>query len=528
MSIIKHLDDDNRFCQLNDPGRQFYAGVPIRSPNGINIGVYCVFDDKPRPQGLSADEVRFIREISRVVMDYLESKRSHEWYRREQRMVRGLGSFVKGEATLWKWAEEASEHRASFQDLPGMSEGFLNKSLQTATPAAATQQQQHQSQNQAMSPDSEAPIADDKLTGWRHHGRGDGKAAAATTPRSKTARIPEASNAPVSESKPAQRQTGSMDSLRGNIDRVFSKAANVIRESIEVEGVLFLNANLRSHSGLAGNIPSEPPSPFDGRHSSSSGPSSGDDSPRHPTCDVLGFSTSHGSSIVGDTIPSEFTGCRETFLQRLLRRFPLGQVWNFEADGTVSDHSTSSESDDPRMQSRKMSPPPPSPPGQAISDSARPPVRSQKRLNTAAQIIKMFPGARSVAMVPLWDAQTGNWFAGAFAWTRVPTRTLTDENELTYLRVFGLTAMAEVARLKMRAADKAKMDILGSISHELRSPLHGLLGTIELLRDTALNALQDGILRTIEASGRTLLDTIDHVSNSDDGISYCLVLRIMY
>lgn len=117
-------------------------------------------------------------------------------------------------------------------------------------------------------------------------------------------------------------------------------------------------------------------------------------------------------------------------------------------------------------------------------------------------------------MVPMWDTQTGNWFAGGFVWTRTPTRTFSDENELTYLRVFGLTAMAEVARLKTKAADKAKTDILGSISHELRSPLHGLVGAVELLRHTAMNALQVDILRTIEASGRTLLDTIDHVSGS--------------
>lgn len=97
-------------------------------------------------------------------------------------------------------------------------------------------------------------------------------------------------------------------------------------------------------------------------------------------------------------------------------------------------------------------------------------------------------------------------------WTKTPTRTLSEETELSCLRVFALTVMADVARLKLQSAEEAKTDILGSISHELRSPLHGLVGAVELLKDTSLDTVQDGILSAIESSGRTLLDTIEHVS----------------
>lgn len=496
VSIIRNLDKDARFCHIQDPGRQFYAGVPIRSPEGINIGVYCVFDDKPRPQGLSDDEVRFIREISRVVMDYLETKRSNEWYRREQRMIRGLGSFVKGEPTLWRPSEKELEDHMSYEDLPRMREGQLNKQLQPGNAGVGEDLAQRAQQQKTSDPGRNGALQTET------------RDFQPSTPKSDAPKVFKSNTMPAADPGIGKPQKSSTNQLHGKIDNVFSKAANVIRESIEVEGVLFLDASVRSYGGLVGNIASTSPAQSDGRHSST-GPGSGDDAAPNQHCDVLGFSTSDVSSIVGDATPKEFTGCREWFLQRLLRRFPLGHVWNFDADGTISDHAT--DSDESSILERRT-PLPASPPESANAPGVAPARKTKKRIHTAARIIEMFPGARSVAVVPLWDAQTGRWFAGGFAWTRTPTRTFTEENELTYLRVFGLMAMTEVARLKMRAADKAKTDILGSISHELRSPLHGLVGAVELLRHTDLNALQDGILQTIEASGRTLLDTIDHVS----------------
>lgn len=52
---------------------------------------------------------------------------------------------------------------------------------------------------------------------------------------------------------------------------------------------------------------------------------------------------------------------------------------------------------------------------------------------------------------------------------------------------------------------------MSSISHELRSPLHGVLASTELLQDSSLDTAQADMVNTIESCGRTLLDTIDHV-----------------
>jgi signal transduction histidine kinase len=76
---------------------------------------------------------------------------------------------------------------------------------------------------------------------------------------------------------------------------------------------------------------------------------------------------------------------------------------------------------------------------------------------------------------------------------RVVLRGLLDRREysrakdLSYLAAFGNSIMAEVARLDTIAADRAKSDFISSISHELRSPLHGILTSVEFLQDIAVD-----------------------------------------
>lgn len=67
-------------------------------------------------------------------------------------------------------------------------------------------------------------------------------------------------------------------------------------------------------------------------------------------------------------------------------------------------------------------------------------------------------------------------------------------------------------------ARKAKKVFLSSINHELRSPLHGLLASAELLVDDGhLTPFQDVCTRTITNCGKTLCDVIEHVLSVSDG-----------
>lgn len=517
VSVINHLDADSRFCHIQDPARQFYAGVPIRSPGGINIGVYCVFDDKPRPHGLGDDEVRFIRDMSLVIMDYLAYKRSHDWYHREQRMVRGLGSFVEGEPAL-RVPEGTTELAAA-------------SSAQVAEAPEIRQSNQPTTAEQQQGPASQTHTAVAASTG-----QADGPA---RTPGGRTLSVPRPTTSRTGSASSLSNKNGSkkpVDQLRSGVDRVFSRAAKVIRESLEVEGVVFMDASIRSYGGLVGNtsVTTPPLSDVEVQQSSLESGSS-DDSVRGPaldtprpkpaSCAVLGFANSRSSSMAGDATPAEFAVCKERFLQRLLQKYPKGRIFNFEADGALSDQSASSGGDEVSLGSAPA-PLTAVPSSLSESGSNKPRPKPKLRQSAADCLINMFPGARSVAVVPLWDPQTGRSFAGGFHWTKNPTRVFSRENELSYMRVFGLITMAEVARLKIRAADKAKTDILGSISHELRSPLHGLVGTIEMLRHTALDGFQKSVLWTTDASARTLLDTIDHVSVRNFLFPLSAVIRV--
>lgn len=58
---------------------------------------------------------------------------------------------------------------------------------------------------------------------------------------------------------------------------------------------------------------------------------------------------------------------------------------------------------------------------------------------------------------------------------------------------------------------RQKGDFIGSISHELRSPLHGILASAEFLSETNFDAFQGNLVDTISSCGRTLLDTIEHI-----------------
>ena len=90
-------------------------------------------------------------------------------------------------------------------------------------------------------------------------------------------------------------------------------------------------------------------------------------------------------------------------------------------------------------------------------------------------------------------------------------RILSHELELSYLAAFGNSIMTEVHRLDAKRADTAKSKFISSVSHELRSPLHGILGSVECLQDTVLDTFQENLVHTVETCGKTLLDTIDHL-----------------
>jgi signal transduction histidine kinase/DNA-binding response OmpR family regulator len=61
-------------------------------------------------------------------------------------------------------------------------------------------------------------------------------------------------------------------------------------------------------------------------------------------------------------------------------------------------------------------------------------------------------------------------------------------------------------RLVAESSAQAKSDFLATMSHEVRTPMHGVLGIAELLLDTPLNSEQRDYVQTILTSGQSLLE----------------------
>ncbi|KAJ3957415.1 hypothetical protein N0V92_006030 [Colletotrichum tropicale] len=507
VSVISDLANDPRSSEKAHykqwPHPRFYAGVPIKSRRGVSIGVFSVWSEEPR-QELGSDSTQLLRGLSRMVTDHLDSKHTVERHHRAVRMLRGIGSFVEGKATM---SNLGSQPQTNDQSL----EGSLNQNqqrLQDLDNAAAKKANKDGSEPDSV---TSSPIPSPKKS-----------------PNPSQHRHPlSASNISVGNPRPTTETTSesmteksSHNSHEEGVSYIFSKAANIIRESIEVEGALFLDAAIGSFAGLATKTASS------GSFSSSS--SSDERHSAHPSkqasihnvvdvpCRILGHSNSMTSSIDRQITSRDQRQFSERFLAKLLRRYPSGRVFAFDENGSLQSSDFSEEDAatpiSPLAEKELSTAHQEELSTAQLSDRTR--KRNKKllsRKNEGKMLMTLFSGARSVALVPLWDAQKQRWYSGGFVYTKTANRVLTVEGELSYLRAFGTVIMSEVAKHNARMVDKAKSDVLSSLSHELRSPLHGILLGAELMQDTSLDAFQGDVLHSVETCGKTLLDTMDHL-----------------
>jgi signal transduction histidine kinase/CheY-like chemotaxis protein len=98
----------------------------------------------------------------------------------------------------------------------------------------------------------------------------------------------------------------------------------------------------------------------------------------------------------------------------------------------------------------------------------------------------------------------------SFTLRRFGRRTRADERELERLRdqIWELRAAAE-DRDRAEAASEAKSRFLATVSHEVRTPLNGILGMADLLTATSIDDEQKSYVEAIRASGQSLGSLIE-------------------
>ncbi|PWW80054.1 hypothetical protein C7212DRAFT_289241 [Tuber magnatum] len=303
------------------------------------------------------------------------------------------------------------------------------------------------------------------------------------------------------------------DDVENSFLSTFGRASVLIRSSLEADGVAFVDCDLGRNYGFEANLEDavgQVPKPVDAyrdQRPSGSRRKSGLFGYATASCSSL-TNTLEGEGFFGhrdgetEDLPFSVEALSEPFLHSLVDCCPKGRIFTYskgvdgeceavelECDiGCSGIVSTLSDSD---------------------SRSIRP--GGKKVCKMQIETLKKFlPGSRSLVFVPLYDFD-GNLFAVGFAWSNSKTRVFCKDIEGTYMIAFGNSIMAEIGRLHSVSADKAKGDFISSVSHELRSPLHGILASAEFLSETNLDNFQRSFVDTVESCGRTLLDTINHV-----------------
>ncbi|KAF2819940.1 hypothetical protein CC86DRAFT_361397 [Ophiobolus disseminans] len=413
---------------VKDGPLRFYAGVPLYSCSGNIVGSVCILDDKVR-DGLSQEDIQYLKDLSSTIMDYLETYTIRDRYRRGAEGLQGLMSFADG--TNLKPINEHFQSPLSPTSQPTTSKEGLGQPREDTKPDISGQ-------------DSGSHI---------HTG----------------------SNA--SEPSPSGRRR-SISELQESLvpattKEVFARAADIMRQSNDMDGVTFIDASVAA-TGLQGIQSVE----------------------AGKRCQILGFATADESSLKGDVLPVDMTPF-ETNFAWVLEQYPQGYSLDCE-EAMVNAWSENATPKETPADSRGSTNP--------VLQKA-----DKDRIRHVESIQALIPNIKSALFLPLWDYDRGRWFAGCFCWSTRSERILDGRLDLPFLKAFGHSIMQEVARIDAMTTDQAKTTFLSSLSHELRTPLHGILGSTHLLRNTTLDSFQGSMINSINACGRTLLETVEHL-----------------
>lgn len=539
--IVNDLTKDERFNHLpfvsGPPYLKFYAGVPLITKRGIPIGSLFIIDPNVRA-GLTRDEIHFMGSMAKTVMRHMEMAREVEEHRRGMKMSRGLASFVEGRAEFVEAEVDTADGegamivgqfetgtgfgngRAKSMPAPAPTRPFTHPPSASASASSIERKEKDYSsallkkEQEIMASPEPPPI---------HRAQDSGSHSVPETNESVHSPAMELPETPKHEN---QSEVSSTKTL-------FSRAANLIRETFEVDGgCVFYDAqkgfNLLPKPNLPAALSRRDSQLGYGHDISSSGSISLDLNEQYPeqqgpgptdageglfsmsgtesrkAVEILGFSTSTHASIHGDEYPApgpgpqSFIPFHEKALHTLLRRYPRGKLWTLDSEVEI----LSSSEEESRMATTDKDP------EQQLKVVDRRKLRRARMRSDAKFLSRHFPGVCQLLFVPLWDSGRSRWLSGCCVWSTEPTRIFSKEVELAFLTGFGNSVMAECSRIDTEIANQKKGDFIGSISHELRSPLHGILASAEFLGEERLSAFVKGLVDTIDSCGRTLLDTI--------------------
>ena len=485
--VVNDLSQDphyrDRSYVTSGPKLKFYAGTPITTSDGTQIGAYCVFDTTGG-RGLTADEEHFMRDMAKSAMDHLDALRIQADYKRRSKLVAGLESFVSGLSALPSLLDSADAQintDARQQDV-GAGEGDLEDTQVTL---------------QGVKDDlREAP-----------------------TTESQEKKTP----APPAGTKEAAQTMMWEKALSQGSQGMFARASNIIRQCSDYDGVAFFYMTIDQTSNKRRDYPehlnsSGQEEPRSTNISQSAHVSWSPELPPEQQSDTVSDSEpvpAKSCPVLGSSVISEEADGETHSMERFTRRdlkFVLGKRFRAKTislsksgDSIVEGASSSGSGVE------KSSAPEASDLTHPSMDSGVSQPKRRPRKSRVMALRKLSPDARSFVILPLWDYDRQRWFTCCICWSKSARKDVDLDGDLQYLRLFGNSIMISLSRLDAAFTERAKQSFVASISHELRSPLHGILGSADFLYESRLTRFQHEMVDSISSCGRTLLDTLEHV-----------------
>lgn len=210
--IINDLSQSGPHCKRSyvkeEPYFRFYAGTPIKSPNGTIVGSMCIFDG-PERSGMAPEDILYLQDLAATVMEYLVTYTLKDQHRRGAEGLHGLLTFAEADSNL----KSFHEHYNATDLSPGVS----------------------QSMKDNVSVKSAAGIPNIKQDAYF---------------QSEAARA--RMNAAPSRNHPPERRPSVSDLQDRNVPtttrELFARAAHIMRKSSDMDGVMFLDASIAATS----------------------------------------------------------------------------------------------------------------------------------------------------------------------------------------------------------------------------------------------------------------------------------------
>ena len=461
-----------------------YEEVPLISPLGYLLGSYCVVHNELKEYD-NEETVEIMNDIAASIMVYLDSVRSKQNRHRSEGLISGLSKFIASDPST-SVSQQGDTGPIVVPDRPqapemtsteagpdgpssiGESNEFTDSDKQGRPPPhpnlASASSIESSDSAQSMSGGVDGPVTpqtslDDEYS------QGLANQPPVLEQAAGQDADPQSPSTPVSAGSelPEQHSSGFISSA--NIKSSFYRAASTIREAMNMDGMVFLDAAPTAYVDHSDQLTI--------RDSGDATEAAG------PFCAAI---------VQSSAVNHEVGRLPEAVLQRFIKKYPGGHVFSADDSGPIDESYA---------------------PGKLYPGTKA--DRDSRRLrDDVVTLFQVFPAAKYIIFLPLWHFQRECWYAATLGWVTDPTNPI-EVTDIGLLAAFGNSVMAEVSRMEAMAASRAKSSFVSSISHELRSPLHGILASSELLRASISDPSLLSTLDMLDSCGRTLLDTFNNL-----------------